>query len=89
MDVNRNQFFMCGILVLLLGIQFRVIESYVLTKPATEFLAKRAAGSDAEKAAISSVPQKVIRLPDWSGWALVSVGSVLVLHSLALKKPDS
>ena len=87
MDVNRNQFFMFGVLVLLVGIQLRVIESYVLTKPATEFLAKRAAKTEAEKAAISVGPQKVIRLPDWSGWALVSVGSVLVLHSLALKKP--
>ena len=27
--------------------------------------------------------------PSWLGWALVSVGSVLILHSLALKKPGA
>ncbi len=31
--------------------------------------------------------RKVIRPPAWPGWSLMSSGSVLVLHSLAMKKP--
>lgn len=94
MELNRNQFFMIGVIVLLVGVQFRVVERYVLSQETTNFLAKQKAASDPEQsakidAAVSAgaIPKKEIRLPDWSGWALISVGSVLVLHSLALRKP--
>ena len=40
-DINRNQYFMAGLLVLFLGVQFRMIDSYVLTEKATHFLAQR------------------------------------------------
>ena len=32
MDINRNQFFMAGLVLLFLGLQFRATESVVLTK---------------------------------------------------------
>jgi hypothetical protein len=34
-----------------------------------------------------TVPPKTIVPPDWLGWALASVGSVLILNSLLMKKP--
>jgi hypothetical protein len=41
MDLNRNQFFFLGLLVLLIGIQVRYVSSYVLSPQATQFLAER------------------------------------------------
>ena len=32
-------------------------------------------------------PNHRIHPPNWLGWSLISVGSVLILYSLALKKP--
>lgn len=96
MDINRNQYFMAGLLVLFLGIQARMIESYVLTESATKFLAQRS-GKPAVQAstqlsqlfpAAGPPIRKVIKPPDWIGWALISVGSVLILHSLSMKRPD-
>ena len=96
MDINRNQFFMVGVLVLLLGIQFRVVDRYVLNDKATRVLANRMAGEDSAQAAAlraadatnSPIPRHVVEPPDWSGWCMMSIGSVLILHSLALRKPD-
>jgi len=98
MDINRNQFFMFGVLVLMLGIQFRVVDSYVLNEEATRFLAKRT-GAVEETPSQSMIfltssttgpklVKKRVTLPEWTGWCLISIGSVLVLHSLALKRPD-
>jgi hypothetical protein len=33
------------------------------------------------------MPRKVIEPPSWLGWAVLSVGAVVTLHSLAMKKP--
>ena len=35
----------------------------------------------------ASIGRKVVQPPQWLGYALLSVGSVLVLHSLAMPKP--
>ena len=98
MDLNRNQVFMAGLIVFLLGIQLRMVEAFVLNERATQFLAQRiqeikgnqvASTSDLRTLLASQGPvaKKRIVPPKWIGWALVSVGSVLILHSLAMKKP--
>lgn len=96
MEINRNQWFMAGIVVLLLGIQFRLVESFVLNDKTTQFLAERS--GDSLSAGIASLngalptpgasARKEIRPPQWLGWMLMSVGSVLILHSLAMKRPE-
>ncbi len=96
MDINRNQYFMAGLLALFLGVQFRFVDSYVLTEDATRFLAQRSGKSVASGAtqmnqlfpAAGPTIRKVVRPPDWIGWALISFGSVLILHSLSMKRPD-
>ncbi len=101
MDINRNQYFMMGIVVLLVGLQFRAVSAYVLNEQATQYLAKRhsasASSAGDQDAVFSASPasvgaalgaRKVIQMPEWSGWALISVGAVLVLHSLSMKRPD-
>ena len=92
MEFNRNHFFMLGIIILLLGIQLRVVDSYVLNEKTTRFLAKNAPGQSSLNATLVDMPgpvvRKVVRPQEWMGWCLISVGSVLILHSLALKRPD-
>jgi hypothetical protein len=95
MDLNRNQFFFLGLVVLFIGLQVRMVSSYTLNPKATKFLAERtgrtqqstAAGFFALTNGTSAAPRKVVQPPEWLGWCLISVGSVLVLHSLALQKP--
>jgi hypothetical protein len=94
MDLNRNQFFFLGLVVVLIGLQVRFVSSYVLNPKATKFLAERtgqSSGTNASFFALTSgtdaAPRKVLQPPEWLGWCLMSVGAVLVLHSLALQKP--
>lgn len=95
MELNRNQYFFLGLVVLLIGVQLRMVSSYTLTHEATKFLAERTQGSGADSALFSlsadigAGPQKVIHPPEWLGWCLMSVGSVLILHSLAMKRPGA
>ena len=98
MELNRNQYFLGGLVILMLGIQLRVVEGFVLNERATQVLAQRIqqmrgqpVASPSESATVlASSPlglQHTIYPPKWLGWSLVSVGSVLVLYSLALKRP--
>jgi hypothetical protein len=93
MDLNRNQFFFIGLVVLLLGLQLRFVSSYVLNADATQFLAERTGEAPAAATSffnLTSTPalaRKVVQPPEWLGWCLISVGAVLVLHSLAMPKP--
>ncbi len=95
MDLNRNQFFFLGLVVLLVGLQVRFVSSYVLNPKATKFLAERVGRSQPTASAsffamtsgTDAAPRQVLEPPEWLGWCLMSVGAVLVLHSLALQKP--
>lgn len=98
MEINRNQYFMIGIVLLALGIQFRLIDSVTLTSEASQFLAKRFAAKSAETSDVPTAfvaaaeqaqisPKRTVKPPQWLGWALISMGGVLVLHSLAMPKP--
>lgn len=90
-EFNRNQFFMAGVFLVLLGIQFRLVDSATLNEKTTRFLASHSssAATSGMLAILpsSSVPKKVIHPPQWLGWSLVSVGAVCILHSLAMKRP--
>ncbi|MEM6329435.1 MAG: hypothetical protein AAF790_04210 [Planctomycetota bacterium] len=98
MELNRNQYFFAGILLVMIGLQLRMVSSYVLTPETTRLLAKKGAAttSVASPAAFGGVAtpaalpttRRVIRPPEWLGWCLMSVGAVLVLHSLSMKKPE-
>lgn len=96
MDVNRNQYFLAGLVVLFFGLQIRFVDSYVLTPEFTQILAERTghplAAVNAATAAItpSQTPmaKKTVRPPEFVGWALLSFGSVLILHALSMKRPE-
>lgn len=95
MDINRNQCFLIGMVVLYLGIQFRMVETVEFTPEFTKILADRsghplAAASDLVTGILNQptkLPPKVYRPQDWIGYSLLSMGSVLILHSLTMRKP--
>ncbi len=94
MEINRNQWFMIGLVVLALGIQFRMVHSFVLNEKTTEILAKRL--KKAETVTTTFIPsfetappasRREIEPPRWLGFMMISAGAVLVLHSLAMPRP--
>lgn len=97
MEFNRNQYFMAGLVIFLIGFQFRTVEAFTLNREASQFLAARfpdtsgpaltPASWSSWTAAASPSPLRTIRPPRWLGYALMSVGGVLILHSLAMRKP--
>jgi hypothetical protein len=94
MEINRNQWLMIGLVVLALGVQFRWVDSFVLNAKATEIIAKRLHKNDVVATTfmpalnMSAPPsQRVIKPPRWLGFMMISVGAVLILHSLAMPKP--
>jgi len=95
MDITRNQYFLAGVVLLLLGIQFRLVESAVLTPELTQYLAEQ---TDHPVAAVQTATQavvpdakptarKTVIPPDYLGWMLGSIGVVLILHSWGMPKP--
>ena len=96
MDINRNQCFLVGLVVLLLGIQVLSVESYVLTPEFTQLLAKQTghplaavnAAAPALVEAAEPILKKTVYPPEWLGWALLSLAGTLILQSLVMKKPD-
>jgi hypothetical protein len=94
-EFNRNQFFILGLILLLLGLQIRMVESYVLNEKASRFIAERVtpAVADANGSvrpfmpALGPTPRRTVHPPTWLGFALMSTGGVLILHSLAMKRP--
>jgi len=90
MELNRNQFFLAGLVLLFLGIQFRLVDNFTLNEKTTRFLASRMQERPPTTAILGQnvgVGHKVVHPPEWLGYALLSIGSVLVLHSLAMPKP--
>lgn len=95
MELNRNQYFLAGLVLLMLGVELRMVDSVVLTSEFTKFLATKSdhpvvAATNTVDALIGTdikLPPKTFRPPDWLGWSLASIGSVLILHALAMNKP--
>ncbi len=102
MELNRNHYFMIGVVILFVGIQFRVVDGYVLTEEASKVVTKYVKKAKAEQKPKQASPfmffkeppaimipkQHKWSPPKWIGWLLVSVGAVLVLQSLAMKRPE-
>ncbi|MEX0867532.1 MAG: hypothetical protein WD030_09250 [Pirellulales bacterium] len=102
MEINRNQYFMIGIVLVLLGLQFRLVDRFILNQPVSQFIAEKkmkvqqgqqqpapfTASTHNFMTSAGMVPNQVVVLPEWLGYALMSIGAVLILHSLAMPKPS-
>lgn len=100
MELNRNHFFVLGIIFLLIGVQFRFVDSFVLNNETSRFVAERMDWKS--QPASRSVPtflvamtplsppasQRLVDPPRWLGWSFISVGAVMFLYSLIMRRPD-
>ena len=97
MDISRNQYFFAGLLFLMLGGQLRMVDTVELTPEFTQFLAERtghplaAVNGMSQFLTLSEKPlaKKSFQPPECIGYGLLSIGAVLVLHSLGMKKPGT
>ncbi len=81
MEFDRNRYFTIGVIVFLLGIQFRIKfgqqTELAATDPATQMILDN-----------HPSPKKTIRPPRWLGWIMLTSGAVMCLHAFALPKPN-
>lgn len=94
-----HRFFALGVVCILMGLQMRAVESFVLTPKASQFIERniRNSGLQTERTAYrfdsilmtgGPVPKKTVTPPRWLGWATISIGAVLTLHGLTLRRAD-
>ena len=94
--MNRNRYFLLGVLLILFGVQFRMIDSFVLNEPTTRVLARVTKTTPvASNASLGNLimqvhpkPTKRISPPRWLGLAMIAVGSVVSLHAVAMPRPQ-
>lgn len=97
MKLSRNQYFMLGTLLILFGIQFRMVQSFVLNEPTTRALIRVSKSNPVTANEGSSLgnffrdvavprPKKKVEPPRWLGLALVALGAVVSLHAVAMPK---
>ena len=68
MELNRNQYFFIGVVILLIGLQLRMVSTYTLTHEATKFLAQRtnaSAGDHALLAVTGDIRHQPIHSGGW------------------------
>ncbi len=95
MSYYRNRYFLLGILLLLIGAQFRMIDSFVLNEPTTKLLAKVTKSKVSEDTTTGSIfwnvapaemTRKRIYPPRWLGLAMMAVGAVFSFHAIAIPR---
>jgi hypothetical protein len=83
---KRHNLLLAGLLVFLIGIQLRVVESFTLNERSSRFVAAQVGDGAARQAFWQQAPmRKVVEPPRWIGLALMSVGAVLTVKSLSMK----
>ena len=96
MDLNRNHYFLAGMVLLFIGYQFRQIESFTLNAKTTHFIEMRMQRAQSAMADVNQVGYQqpaprinpVVTPPRWLGLALLAVGTVLTMYSFSLPRPN-
>ena len=94
MSPYRNRYLLAGFLLLFAGVQFRMVQSFVLNEPTTRALAKisEPATPTAESSMNSFLmrvvpnPRKTVTPPRWLGLSMITFGAVIVFHSLVIPR---
>ncbi|MEQ1825513.1 MAG: hypothetical protein ABL921_06185 [Pirellula sp.] len=93
MDIDRNRYFMLGVILFLLGLQFRLVDSFVLNESTTRTIHRFAQQSKIADSNLATnvymqvgTPKKAMRPPHWLGFVLLTVGGVMSLHALVLPR---
>jgi hypothetical protein len=84
---SRHHLLLAGLLLFLMGIQFRMVQSFTLNENSTTFVAARMGAAPQAQQGMWQNPslRKVVEPPRWLGLALMSVGAVLTMKSLSMK----
>ena len=89
--LNREHFLLVGLLLFFAGVQFRMVESFTLTERTSRFIAAQMGDRQFQQSQAvwpNGLSRKVVQPPRWLGLALMSVGSVLTLKSLSMRRGD-
>jgi hypothetical protein len=94
MSMYRNRYFLAGILLILFGIQFRMIDSFVLNEPTTRMLARVTKSTPvADNSSMTNFmmtvhpsPMKRVKPPRWLGLAMIAVGTVITCHAIVIPR---
>lgn len=89
MAIRREHLLMTGLVLFLLGVQFRLVESFTLSERSSRFIAAQMGERQYPQAAGAwgqAASRKIVQPPRWLGLALMSVGSVLSLKSLSMAR---
>ena len=93
MDLDRNRYFMLGVILFLLGLQFRLVDSFVLNESSTRALHRFSQRVNVADNSLATnvymqvgAPKKNLRPPNWLGFVLLTVGGVMSLHALVLPR---
>jgi hypothetical protein len=92
--MDRQRWLLFGVLLILLGFQFRMVQSFSLNENATRVLAKVTQQTPmADSSGMTNVymnvapnPSKTITPPRWIGVAMIAIGSVMTLQSFAMPR---
>ena len=94
MELTRNHYLMIGVILLGLGIQFRYVKVMVFNEPTTKWIndtfgppPQQQAMSPGILSSFGPVTKRTFTPPPSLGWALMSLGGVIVLQSLVMNKP--
>ncbi|MFM9026077.1 MAG: hypothetical protein ACKON7_12195 [Planctomycetaceae bacterium] len=82
---KRHHLLLLGLLLFMAGVQFRVVESFTLNERSTRFVATEMGGAPGREMWQGGPIRKVVEPPRWLGLALMSVGAVLTVKSLAMR----
>lgn len=83
-----------GLLLLLIGLQLRAVETFILRPPTTRILAEwTGPGANTAEGAIQrlalqsdAVARHEVRPPGWISWATLSFGAVMLAHGVIQKR---
>ena len=94
MSFYRNRYFLSGLLLILLGVQFRRVESFVLNEPCTRFVAKMTGTPLVDNSTtlgaifepVTPAPRKRVTPPRWLGLSMIAAGVVITFHAFSIPK---
>jgi len=88
MHFKRQHVLLVGLVLFLVGLQFRLVESFTLNERSSRFVAAQLGDAGTQPPAWQGVPlRKVVEPPRWLGLALMSAGAVLAGKSLSMRGP--
>lgn len=86
---SRHHLLLAGLLLFLVGVQFRLVQSFTLNEKSSTFVAARMGSGPqggVQGAMWQAAPlRKVVEPPRWLGLACMSLGAVLTVKSLSLR----